>query len=221
MLCRNAHERLQEDPLGEHFPWEGTPTAPRTPRVDFDIVAHSRPDAARLGTPLRRPPGEPPPFGTVRPDSVPGPGDQGLSRQRRKSHDKGRGSTSVVGSQVGASDGSQMGLRVVQGPGPQPAPHVSPTPPPTAATSKQKNTVSKDVQRPRPPPKPGARPSPSIASRVVHALAAMAAASHNTNFVPRYLAAARSDVTQGKTTSLMQPQPLSGVHPFTPTLNKW
>ncbi len=32
---------------------------------------------------------------------------------------------------------------------------------------------------------------------------------------------ARSDVQQGKTTSLMQPQPLSAVHPFTTTLNKW
>jgi hypothetical protein len=65
VLCRNAHERLQDDPLGKHFPWEGTPTAPRTPRVDFDIVAHSRPDAASLATPLRRPPGKPPPFGRV------------------------------------------------------------------------------------------------------------------------------------------------------------
>ena len=79
VLCRNAHERLRDDPLGKHFPWEGTLAAPRTPRVDFDIVAHSRPDAASLGTPLQRPPGEPPPFGTVRPDSVPGPGDRGSS----------------------------------------------------------------------------------------------------------------------------------------------
>jgi len=122
VLCRNAHERLREDPLGKHFPWESTPTAPRTPRVDFDIVAHSRPDAASLGTPLRRPPGEPPPFGTVRPDSVPGPGDRGSSRQRRQTHEKGRGNTMVVGLQVGESDGSRAGLRVVQEPGPQPAP---------------------------------------------------------------------------------------------------
>jgi len=41
------------------------------------------------------------------------------------------------------------------------------------------------------------------------------------NFVPRRLATARSDFPQGKPTSLMQPQPLSAVHPFTPTLNKW
>jgi len=60
-----------------------------------------------------------------------------------------------------------------------------------------------------------------MASRAVHALAATAAASHNMNFVPRHLAAARSDFPQGKPTLLMQPQPLLAVHPFTPTLNKW
>jgi nucleoredoxin len=181
VLCRNVHERLRDDPLGKHFPWESTPAAPRTPRVDFDIVVHSRPDTASLGTPLRRPPGEPPPFGTVRPDSVPGPVDRGSSRQRRQPHDKGRGNTPMVGSQVGASGGSRLGLRIVQEPAPQPAPRVGPTPAPTASTSKRKNAVAKDVPRPRSPPKPGARPSPSSASRAVHALAATAAASHNMN----------------------------------------
>jgi hypothetical protein len=86
VLCRNAHERLRDDPLGKHFPWESTPAAPRSPRVDSDIVAHSRPDVASLGTPLRRPLGKPPPFGIVRPNSVPDPGDQWLSRQRHQTH---------------------------------------------------------------------------------------------------------------------------------------
>ena len=107
---------------GKHFPWQSTPAAPRIPRVDFDIVAHSRPDVASLETPLRRPPGKPPPFGTVRPDSVPDPGDQGSSRQRRQTYDKGRGKSSLVGSQVGASDVSWVGSQVGQEPGPQPAP---------------------------------------------------------------------------------------------------
>jgi hypothetical protein len=127
----------------------------------------------------------------------------------------------VVGSQVGASDGSRAGLQGVQGPRPQPAPRVGHTPAHAISTSKRKNVVPKDVPRPRPPPKPGACPSPSSASRAVHALAATAAASHNMNFVPRHLAAARLEVPQGKPTSLMQPQPLSAVHPFTPTMNKW
>jgi len=220
VLCRNALERWRGDPLGKHFPWESNPAASRTPRVDFDIVAHSRPDAASLGTPLWRPPGEPPPFGTVRPDSVPGPEDRGSSRQRHQTHDKGWGNNTVVGSQVGSSDGSRAGLRVVQEPGPQPAPRVGPTPAPAAFTSKRKNAVPKDVPRPRPHPKPGARPSLSSASRAVHALAVAAAASYKINFVPHHLAAARSDFPQGKPTSLMQPQPLSAVHPFTPTLKK-
>jgi hypothetical protein len=55
----------------------------------------------------------------------------------------------------------------------------------------------------------------------VQALAATADISHNMNFVPCHLATARSDFLQGKPTLLMQPQPLSAVHPFTPTLNKW
>ncbi len=29
------------------------------------------------------------------------------------------------------------------------------------------------------------------------------------------------NVSQGKHTLLMQPQPMAGVHPFTPTLRKW
>jgi thiol-disulfide isomerase/thioredoxin len=104
VLCRNAHERLRDDPLGKHFPWEGTLAAPRTPRVDFDIVAHSRPDAASLGTPLQRPPGEPPPFGTVRPDSVPGPGDRGSSASAVSLMIKGEGTPRW------SSDGSRVGL---------------------------------------------------------------------------------------------------------------
>ena len=103
VLCWNAHERLRDDPQGTYFPWQSTPAALRIPQVDFDIVAHSQPDGASKGTPLWRPPGKPPPFGTVRPDSVQDPGDQGSTRLRRKTHDKGRGNSSLVGSQVGAS----------------------------------------------------------------------------------------------------------------------
>jgi len=86
VLCWNAHERLRVDPLGKHFPWESTPAAPRSPRAGSDIVAHSRPNVVSLGTPLWRRLGKPPPFGIVRPDSVPDPGDQGSSRQRRQTH---------------------------------------------------------------------------------------------------------------------------------------
>jgi len=62
VLCRNAHERLRDEPQGTYFPWQSTPAAPRIPQVDFDIVAHSWPDGASGGTPLQRPPCKPPPI---------------------------------------------------------------------------------------------------------------------------------------------------------------
>jgi hypothetical protein len=179
VLCQNAHERLRDDPLGKHFSWMSPPAAPRVSRVDFDIVACSLPDRVSVEVPLRRPPGKPPTLGTC------------------QTHDKGRGKSSLVGSHLGASDVSRVGSQVGQEPGPQPAPRVGPTPATTASTPKRKTTASMDVPRPRPPPKPGARPSPSIASRAVHALAATAATSQNMNFVPHHLATARSDFPQG------------------------
>jgi hypothetical protein len=39
--------------------------------------------------------------------------------------------------------------------------------------------------------------------------------------VPPRLSQGQSTVPKGKPTLLMQPQPLSAVHPFTPTLSKW
>jgi len=162
VLCRNAHEPLRDDPQGRYFPWQSTSGAPCIPQVEFDIVAHSRPDGASGGIPLRRPPGKPPPFGTVRPDSVLDPGDQGSAHLRRKTrdNDKERGKSSLVGSQVGASVVSQVGSQVGQEPRPRPAPLVCPTPALMTPMSKRKTAASETVLRPRPPPKPGARPSP-------------------------------------------------------------
>ena len=123
VLCRNAHEQLRDDPLGEHFPWKSPPAAPRVPRVDFDIGARSLPDRARVEIPLRRPPGKPPAFGTAAPtqdcvspcqtqNSASAPtwdrvspcptqnsvSPQRSSHQRRQTHDTGRGKSSLVGS---------------------------------------------------------------------------------------------------------------------------
>jgi hypothetical protein len=111
----------------------------------------------------------------------------------------------------------------LEGPQPEPVPTPGPTLQPTLTTSTQKTEAPDDVPRPRPPPKPNVikRAFPSMPSRAVDALAASTATSHNKNFVPCWIAVARSDFQQGKTTLLMQPQPLSAVHPFTPTLNKW
>ena len=116
VLCWNVHEWLRDDPQGTYVPWQSTLATPHIPQVEFDIVTHSRPDGASRGTPLRRPPGKPPPFGTVRPDSVLDPGDQGSARLHRKTHDndKGRGKSSLVGSQVGTSVVSRQALHPEQ-----------------------------------------------------------------------------------------------------------
>ena len=37
VLCWNAHERLRDDPLGKHIPWESTPAAPSSPRADSTL----------------------------------------------------------------------------------------------------------------------------------------------------------------------------------------
>ena len=90
-------------------------------------------------------------------------------------------------------------------------------------SSKRRSNAPDDRPRPRPPPKPNSvrQASPGKTAMAVAALAASVASYQNPNFVPRRIAAARAEAPQGKPTSLMQPQPLSAVHPFTPTLNKW
>jgi nucleoredoxin len=70
VLCRDAQERLWEDPTGQHFPWQDPLAAPRLPRVGFDLVDNSWLDVARLSTPLLRPSGRPLHFVTVRPSSI-------------------------------------------------------------------------------------------------------------------------------------------------------
>jgi thiol-disulfide isomerase/thioredoxin len=108
-------------------------------------------------------------------------------------------------------------------PQPEPAPTPGPTRQPTLAISMQNTKDPDNVPWPRPLPKPNMvdRASPSMLSRAVDALAALTATRKNNDFGSRWIAVARSDAQQDKTNSLMQPQPLLAVHPFTPTLNKW
>ncbi len=70
VLCRDAQERLWEDPTGQQFPWQDPPAAPRLPQLRFNLVDNSWPDVACLLTPLPRPSGRPPQFATVRPSSI-------------------------------------------------------------------------------------------------------------------------------------------------------
>jgi hypothetical protein len=65
------------------------------------------------------------------------------------------------------------------------------------------------------------RSTPLISLQVVNLLTATVITDPNQNFIPRRLTPTRMGIPKGKPTLLMQPQLLSEVHPFAPTLNKW
>jgi hypothetical protein len=67
VLCRNAHDRLREDPTGKYSPWQDPPATPHLPLVGFDLVDPSRPDVPHLSTPLPRHLGKPPTFAPLGP----------------------------------------------------------------------------------------------------------------------------------------------------------
>jgi hypothetical protein len=50
VVYRDGQEQLQADPTGCNFLW--TTTSSRTPKVGFDLTAHTRPDVARLARPV-------------------------------------------------------------------------------------------------------------------------------------------------------------------------
>jgi nucleoredoxin len=53
VVCRHGQEQLLVDPTRCNFTW--TTTSSRTPRVGLDLMAHTRPDVARLAKPLQPP----------------------------------------------------------------------------------------------------------------------------------------------------------------------
>ncbi len=59
VVCQDGQEQLRADPTGRDFPW--TTTSLHTPRVRFDLTAHTHPDVARLARPVRPPTTELPP----------------------------------------------------------------------------------------------------------------------------------------------------------------
>jgi thiol-disulfide isomerase/thioredoxin len=133
VLCRNAQERLRENPAGLHFPWQDPPAAPRIQQVRFDLVDISRPDVARQLNPLARPPGRPPQFMTVRPSCVQDPqnkkeaaiahGDRGPSL-----HCQGTGALPAKNTRRTGWAKSAATQQVVN---PQPQQGVNPQPAPT------------------------------------------------------------------------------------------
>jgi hypothetical protein len=102
-----------------------------------------------------------------------------------------------------------------------------PRPGPTLTTvtegpTKPRSTTA-DGPRPRPPPKPNLsmRSVPLITPPAVYPLATFIKMDPNQHFIPHRLTPAGAGIPKGKPMSLMQPQPLSEVHPFTPTLHNW
>ncbi len=70
MLCRNGHDRLQEDPTGCGFPWQEQPSSPCLRQVGFALLEDPWPVAVIGYTPVPRPPGRPPSFAPIKPSSA-------------------------------------------------------------------------------------------------------------------------------------------------------
>jgi hypothetical protein len=92
----------------------------------------------------------------------------------------------------------------------------------TAGSTKPRSTTA-DGPRPRPPPKPilSLHSAPLIFPQAVNCLAASIEMDPYQHFIPRRLTPDGAGIPKGKPMSLMQPQPLSEVHPFAPTMHKW
>jgi hypothetical protein len=77
----------------------------------------------------------------------------------------------------------------------------------------------------RPPKEPNqvaTRVVPTIYPEAMQVVCNRERAQKNSNFVPRSLVRPKPEkILQGEHSSLMQPQPLAKVHPFTPTLKEW
>jgi hypothetical protein len=92
----------------------------------------------------------------------------------------------------------------------------------TAGPTKPRSTTA-DGPRPRPPPRPNLSlcSVPLIFPQAVYRLAASIKMDTYQHFIPCQLTPSEAGISKGKPMSLMQPQPLSKVHLFAPTLHKW
>jgi hypothetical protein len=216
VICADARDNCVTDPTGGSFPWrqQAPTTAPaiavrppasavrRGPVVNFDLPPRSR---------LRPEPT------CTRPEAFGGDSPGG------RAHGANPWTTSLglpVGSQVGkgvrtlpttantpvAAMGSPVGPPVGGRRGPAgtltPAAHAPQAQGGTdtrvrqCPSSKRKSPLAAEAVGPPPPPKP------------------------NFNGISRATEQCHAP-PKGKPTSLMQPQPLAAVHPFTPTLKEW
>ena len=211
IICADAREHCVADPEGLSFPWRQwapitAPTKAINPPacavrrglvVNFDLPPWSRlrpePSCAR-----------PTAFGGESPGTILQTASLGLPVGRLAG--KGVGTVGTAANTPLAAVGSPLGRPVRGRRGP--ASTVTPTAPaplalggtdtrvPQRPSSKRKSPLAAEAMRPPPPPKPN--------------FDGIARAREQWSAPP-----------EGKPTSLMQPQPLAAVHPFTPTLNEW
>ncbi len=186
VVCRNGQEQLRADPTGCDFPW--TTTTSRTPRVGFDLTAHTRPDVARLARPVQPPTMKQPPKFQRRETPEANIGKKWPEKMFTMVGDQG---TTPPGKLTGKQMGSPAGKLLEEGTGTQ-------VTLPSAKKSDRKRPAATPhiVPGKKPPPKPNLG-----------------------NRGGNYFAA--PEPTEGKPTSLMQPQPLAEVHPFASTLKEW
>jgi hypothetical protein len=207
VICADAWDKCDADPEGRAFPWrqqsrfpqaiemEGaramSQAAKQSPVVQFDLPPQARPRQEPLCTKLQG-------FaqgGTV---GVPVRSQVGTPGGQATTTTK----SSALGFQVGFPVEKQVGPEITTGTGaPAPQPRIdtdgrAQAKPEAGRKGKRKAPPLDEVGGPPPPTKPnfGVFPSPNGQT---------------------------SAPTEGKPTSLMQPQPLANVHPLTLTLKEW
>jgi hypothetical protein len=193
VICTNGRGRLTADRLGRDFPWRD-PACIQKPTVNFDLPGRARPlDLPPLQLrPQLAPQGGPPPAFTCC-----------LSDLARPPASKATSVTPSANINLTA-DVHQRAQRRGD---------VARNPSETTQRLPQL-AVSTPVSVPeaRPLPKPNRGTTLGLGVKTYSPATDSARGDGRQKL---------EDIPQGKHTSLMQSQPLAGIHPFTPTLRKW
>ena len=196
VICAEGREKLRVNPQGQGFPW--APSARGQANGQFG------------GSGSIRPPGERPTFElpTNVPSSKPRAGRKSGEETVRSDKEKSQAVTWQMDHQVhararnrtAAERGQPSGSRDVRR-GANGRPQLTNRPfgdeaaprPPTSTTKGEPRTNKRKSEPPKKVEEARPPPKPNLPKKGI----------------------------KGKPKSLMQPQPLAGVHPFTPTLKKW
>jgi len=227
LICANAREKCVADPEGRAFPWRKQSQSPATARTagQGPVVNFDLPPRARL---------RPEPT-CARPQAF-----TGVSAGDRSGVTTTRGT--ALGLPLGVHVGKRGGNARAAALGSPVGFHGGQPTPALAAPADIEDNIrrppadihararrAKDAKRKNPPDivdaglppkKPNriaTRGVPTVYPDAMKAVGDSERARRDGTSVPRSLIAR----PEGKPTSLMQPQPLAGVHPFTPTLTAW